>query len=202
MNKVKKTKAKNYRDSKIPAQLFFEIMESQDLKKLIYEPYGENNTVAPKEKQLSKDWANIFDEYFELVNDPKHRLVLKIKIKIVSLYRKISMIEIILKEIAIRPFTNEQKQNLFSQFKKLGIYIDVDKPIKEEIIRILKIDLEGFKTRFQIEKSNLDEITKGEISTFEENIVALERALGKDYLPDTITLRRYATYIKQAKKIK
>ena len=191
--KVKKTKY--YKDLKVPAYLFFDILESNDLRLLIIK--GE-----PKEGKLKKAFSRIFDLYYEVKNDGKLRLILKTKKNIIKLYRKIGIIEAVVLSLVQFSFPEDKVKELIAGLRKGGININEDLDLDKELLRVLKNDLAGFKTHLALEEDNLKNLSKGEKSSFEDSLVALESVF-TFAIDEKISLAKYLSYQKSAtKKVK
>ena len=188
-------KKKYYKDLKIPAYLFFDILESNELKLLIIK--GE-----PKEGKLEKAFTKIFDLYYEARNDGKLKLILKTKKNIIKLYRKIGIIEAVVLSLVQFSFPKENIKELIAGLRKGGININEDLDLDKELLRVLKNDLAGLKTHLALEESNLKDLSKGEKSSFEDSIVALENVFNFA-IDENVSLAKYLSYQKSAtKKVK
>lgn len=192
------TKPTYWYNCKIPAELFFDILSTENLKLLAKEG-------KPKKGKLRRAWAKIFDEYFTLKDDSRLRLILKVKGDILRITNKIQTIEGALKVLALLHdyvVVGEVKDALDEVCKSLsllGIKIDTSKPINKEILNNLNVNVAAFKTKLAIEEDRLKKLTKGVKTTFEDNCVAIEGALGRS-INETVSLRKYISYEKDAKK--
>ena len=189
---MKVKKAKYWNNLKIPAYLFFDILETSDLKLLIIK--GE-----PKDGKLDKAFSNIFDLYYEAKNDGKLRLILKTKKSIIRLYRKIGIIEAVVLSLVQFSFPEDKVKELIANLRKGGINIDESLDLDKELLRVLKNDLAGLKTHLALEEHNLVELSKGEKSSFEDSIVALEGVFNFA-IDEKISLAKYLSYQKSAIK--
>ena len=189
---MKVKKSKYWNNLKIPAYLFFDILESSDLKLLIIK--GE-----PKEGKLNKAFSNIFDLYYEAKNDGKLRLILKTKKSIIKLYRKIGIIEAVVLSLVQFSFPEDKVKELIAGLRKGGININEDLDLDKELLRVLKNDLAGLKTHLALEEHNLKELSKGEKSSFEDSIVALESVFQYS-IGENVSLAKYLSYQKSASK--
>ncbi len=188
-------KAKYWNNLKIPAYLFFDILETSDLRLLIIK--GE-----PKEGKLDKAFSNIFDLYYEAKNDGKLRLILKTKKSIIRLYRKIGIIEAVVLSLVQFSFPEDKVKELIANLRKGGININEDLDLDKELLKVLQNDLAGFKTHLALEEHNLVELSKGEKASFEDAIVALESVFNFA-IDENISLAKYLSYNKSAtKKVK
>ena len=191
--KVKKTKYWN--NLRIPAYLFFEILESSDLRLLVIK--GE-----PNKNELEKAFEKIFDLYFEAKNDGKLRLILKTKKTIIKLYRKIGIIEAVVMSLVQFSFPKDKVKELIDNLRKGGININEDLDLDKELLRVLQNDLAGLRTHLALEEHNLKELSKGEKSSFEDSIVALEGVFNFA-IDEKVSLAKYLSYQRSAtKKVK
>ena len=176
----------------VPAMLFFDILENNKLKALTIKG-------KPTENQLNKAWANIFDEFFKLKNDAKMRLVLKTKKEIIKLYRKIAIIEATVLSLVKFEFPKEKTIILIDLLAKGQIHIDKTKDLDAELLKVLQNDLAGYQTALKLEEHNLEQLTKGVKSTFEDSLVMLEGSAGYA-IADNVTLKKYLSYERSAIK--
>ena len=185
-------KAKYHKDLKIPARLFFEILENSDLRLLIIKG-------NPKEGKLEKAFSKIFDLYFSERNDGKLRLILKTKKTIIKLYRKIGIIEAVVLSLVQFSFPEDKVKELIAGLRKGGININEDLDLDKELLRVLKNDLGGLKTHLKLEEHNLKELSSGEKSSFEDSIVALEGVF-TFAINEDVSLAKYLSYQRTAKR--
>ncbi len=188
-------KVKYYKDLKIPAYLFFDILETSDLRLLIIK--GE-----PKAGKLDKAFSKIFDLYYEVKNDGKLKLILKTKKNIIKLYRKIGIIEAVVLSLVQFSFPKDKVKELITNLRKGGININENLDLDKELLRVLKNDLGGLRTHLALEEHNLKELSKGEKSSFEDSIVALEGVFNFA-IDEKVSLAKYLSYQRSAtKKVK
>lgn len=185
-------KAKYYKDLKVPARLFFEILETSNLKLLIIKG-------NPKDGKLDKAFSKIFDLYFSERNDGKLKLILKTKKTIIKLYRKIGIIEAVVLSLVQFSFPKDKVKELIAGLRKGGININESLDLDKELLRVLKNDLAGFKTHLQLEEHNLKELSKGEKSSFEDSVVALEGVFNFA-IDEKVSLAKYLSYQRSANK--
>lgn len=190
--------AKYWHDMMIPARLFFEILEDDKVYRLIYQEYDGKTLSKPKTKDLERAWAKIFDEYFRIKNDPKLKLILKTKREIIKWYRRIAIGEFVLLNVATKPLTDQMRKDVFEKLKKLQIYINPENDTLEEIKKALTITIAGFKNRMELEKDNLNNLTKGVKSSFEEDCVSMEDFGFK--IDENVSLGRFLQYEKSCIK--
>lgn len=196
---MKKNKVVFYwSDCSLPASLFFEILESDDKTKLIQKDIYSKYQKLPKKQELENAWDDIFDEFFKLKNDPKMRLILKVKKSILVLYAKINTIDTVVRAVSSMIMTEEMRDGLLTKLKPLGVHFEKGLNSREKILKILNYHLAGFRNRIALEEDNLKQLTKGVRQTFEEKCVALEE-FGYSISED-VSLRRYLAYEKGAKK--
>ncbi len=185
-------KAKYYKDLKVPAYLFFDILETGKLKLLTIKG-------QPKEGKLKKAFTKIFDLYYEAKNDGKLKLILKTKKNIIKLYRKIGIIEAVVLSLVQFSFPKDSIKELIEGLRKGGINIDESLDLDKELLRVLQNDLAGLKTHLALEEHNLKELSKGEKSSFEESLVALENVHNRP-MDENMSLAMYLARLKSANK--
>lgn len=190
----KKRTAEFWNDLSIPARLFFEIIETDNKSKLVKSGDG----LMPKKKQLEQAWSDIYDKYFEMMNDSKMRLIIKIKKKIIMLHSKIEVATMVLSAVATQPMTNEHRVMLLEKLNSLNLNIDVKNDHKVEILKALKVTIAGLVNLRELEIDNLKNITKEVKRTFDDNCVIIEEF---GYTVDEhVSLSRYISYEKAATK--
>ncbi len=182
----KGSKGSFYRGLTIPARIFFDVMEDGDVRKLI-------KSGKPKQKKLEEAFEHTFDKYFELKNDGTLKLILKTRKRIILLYRKIGIIEAVIVSLSSFKFPEDKVKLLVEGLKKGGINLLNEAPLDRELVRILKIDLAGFKTHLALEENNLKELTKGESDNFTDTIVFYENVLERGINED-LTLAKFLSY--------
>lgn len=188
-----KKKPKYWYNTKIPAELFFDILESGQLKDLII-------SGKPKVKELQKAWTKIFDEYFKIKDDGKLRIIIKTKSEILKLTLKISVIENTLKILSIGKLPKENVVKITNKLKSINVFINPEKPINKQVLQKLKTTVAGLKTRLAIEEDNIKKLGLEAKSSFEADCVNIESALGRS-INESVTLKKYLEYAKAAKKI-
>ena len=187
----KKKPAKIWHDAKIPAYLFFDILQTENLKLLI------RKKGKLSKNDLEKAWASIYDEYYLLKGDRKLDLIIRTKKRILELMYKVEVVKPILYSICTVPFNEEQLNELAEKLKKVGFKLDLEDPLTS-VLNILQSEIPAIETRIEIEKDNLKLLTDGEAATFEENCVAYESFGYK--IDESCSLRRYVAYEKAAIK--
>lgn len=191
MFKKKKKIAKLWHNGEILARLFFEILATENLNLLkIDEGHA-------KKSDLKRAWAKIYDEYFELENDPKMNIILKTKMRILQMARSIEMVRQAVYAICTVNFDDEQISKIVDGIEKNGFEFDRKNPI-DSCLSILKEQIPSLETRIEIERDNLDSLLKGEATTFEENCVAFESHGFR--VDENCSLRRYVAYKKSVIK--
>lgn len=187
----RKQTAELWYNGKIPAYLFFEILTSQDLTLL------KKDKGYAKERDLKSAWAKIYDEYFTLKGDPKMALIVKTQADIITMARTIEVVRQTVYAICTVKFDDTQLVGLIAKVRELGFDFDEKNPL-DSCLSILKEQIPSYETRIEIEKDNLEMLTKGVASTFEENCVAYEGWGFK--IDENCSLRRYVAYEKSVLK--
>lgn len=186
-----KKKARLWKDGEIPARLFFKILETQDLC-LLKRKKGKAGKGT-----LQKNWSKIYDEYFELRDDPRLRIIVEVQLSIVTMLRRAEIARHAVRALSTAKFDDEQMCDVIEGLKSLGFSFDMENPL-DSILKILKNDIPALETRIELEKETLDNLTKGVASTFEESCVAYESWGFK--IEEDCSLRRYVAYEKAAKQ--
>lgn len=181
-------RAEIWRNTKIPAWLFFEIMETGNLKSLIKDIPENKGRKKPKNKVLSNTWDFIFDKYFDARDDMKMRLILKTKKRLLMQSRLIALITEALRVLALLPLPQEHEKRIMEALKKAKITVND----RSEIPKVLKTQLGQLKTRHALDADYLKGLMEGERKTFHQNCVILE---GYGYtISENVSLERYIAY--------
>lgn len=195
MNKKKKI---YWSDTKLPAHLFFEILESENLKLLSIKG-------KPSKSDLSKAWSNIFDEFYSLKNDTQLKQILRRKKSIIELNANIKISEnalkviTIFKDVLVDDRLKNDLESLYNSLKQIGIHLDITKPINTEVLSVLQISVATYKTKLKIEQDELKSLTSGAKSSFEDSCVGIENVLDRT-INEKVSLRKYVSLEKSAKE--
>ncbi len=137
--------------------------------------------------------------YYDVKNDCKLKLILKTKKNIIKLYRKIGIIEAVVLSLVQFRFPKDKVKELITNLRKGGININENLDLDKELLRVLKNDLGGLRTHLALEEHNLKELSKGEKSSFEDSIVALEGVFNFA-IDEKVSLAKYLSYQRSASK--
>lgn len=181
-----------YKNLKIPAFLFFEVADTQDLKKLVIKG-------KPTKNQLKKAWEKIYDAYFERLQDRKMQQALETRKSIGLLKMKIDIVENVLFGMSLSGATKEMLLEIIVSLKKIGIYLDDTKPMLEAILNALQIDLVNLKTELDVEIEKYRNMASGEKGNYVDDVVSIENVLERT-IPEEISLDKYISLKKSASK--
>lgn len=187
----KKKTAKLWYNGEIPARLFFEVLKTQDLSLL------KRNKGKAKEVDLKRNWANIYDEYFELKDDPKLVLIIRTQTEIIQMIRQVEIVRQAVYAISSVQFDKDQMASVIKGITDMGFSFDPDNPL-DSVLQIIKYEIPSIETRIEIEKDNLKNLTQGAASTFEDTCVAYESWGYK--IDENCSLRRYIAYERAVKQ--
>ena len=198
--------SKCWNNCDIPAKLFYKIIETNDDSLLIIKG-------NPDKTKLNDSWRLIYDEFFTIKNDGKLKLVLKSRFEIIKLDYKLQTIKNILFTISTAPLTKDERILLMEGLNKLDVNINVEEYkklvgfkselfLKEEILRIHDYILPSIINKLNLEKGNYENLTEKKeiISSFEDNCVNIENALGRQ-IDENMSLRKYLSYEKSVIKL-
>ena len=173
----------------IPAKLFFDIIGTQDMTKLIIE--GE-----PKEKDLVDAWDDIFDLYFTEKDDMKLKLILRKQANILRFDLLVTKAKMYMELVFSNAFKNSELDEILEELKELGLRINSSKNVTSQVLRILKQKIPSWEIRIEREKLDLIQLTKGKKAKFYDALASLTK-VGGVALNQDITLGFYIAYEKQ-----
>jgi len=179
----------------IPAKVFFEILKTKDYQLL---------KPKPKETDLETVFMFIYDDYFIKSNNHQANEFLRLTNSIAFLDYKINTIKSTLKFIYYNKTTKEMRLDILKALKSgCDIYIDENLPFKEEVHRVLTIEIGVLNNDLSICKLELKDLVKDAVSKdfdYYDSIIGLsnvhQRSLNSD-----LTLAEYVAYEKSAEKI-
>lgn len=184
---------KYYEDLSIPAKLFFDIIETGEVEKLVI-------SGTPTENGLENAWDSIFDKYFAAREDGKLKLMMRTRGRIALLSQKLAVMQAVVRFMATYPLTKEERLEVVDKLAEIGVKINKEAPIVDEIMKVLKNSIPALETRLRLEKHNLDELAKGKKISYEKALVSMETCFGYSLSPD-ITLAKYLAYEEKAIQI-
>lgn len=179
----KKQKVLFWSNLHIPAKLFFHNLGEEDLSYL---------TISgnPTEEELENAYDTIYDEYYQKKDNRKAKIVLKTKNRIVVLTGKIAICKNIIQFACIAPLDNNTRKIVLDRLKKYKIKFDHTKDLRDEVLRVMKMQIPAWETNLKLEQDNLEKLNKGEITSFEKNIELMSDSKGYPY-PEDVSLLRY-----------
>jgi len=178
-----------YNTCAIPAKLFYEVMHNSK-----YEVIGGVD-----------NFDAIFDEYV-LVSEDKDIT------RYFQKNKKISDLQITINAIDNHVFTLANMYMLMSdaqikkcinslnEYKAIRRKFDIKKNILDEILRMQNSVVGSLKNELQQHTDTVDKVKEKVYYSFEDDLVNLELALGKDSIPDNITLYKFIALKKAAYK--
>lgn len=190
-----------WKDTSIPAKLFFDMLTSGD--------YSEIGNIPENERQ--DVFMKIYDEYIMLDNNEKVIEWYKKQCRISLLEHWIERVTVILYTICYVPMTDEERLQAIEILNsieerpasegikaKFLVNFDINKPVLEEIHRIQNTILGTLKTRLNIEKSTEKKQKEGVKYEFIKDLTDIELVLGKDAIEENVSLKKFVYYKKQA----
>jgi hypothetical protein len=173
----------------IPARIFFEVLKNRDYQQL-----------KPKPKTsadfLNKVFDGIYDEFFVKSGNKDAELFLQLRNDLAEWEYKITFVKRLLAFLLYTPITKEMYIEWIAKLKeKFKIHIDAEKPMLDEIQRVLNRNLGAWNNELNMKKHELEalekEFEKGEFD-FYESVVNLGSALpGNTMVNAQMTLSEY-----------
>lgn len=181
----------HYSNLKIPAYLFFEIAESNDLKSLVIKG-------KPTKNQLAKAWEKIYDAYYKRLDDRQMERAMDSKKRIGLLKMKIDIVENVLYVLSLINAPKELLVTVIQSLKKIGIHLDETKAVPLAVLNTLQVDLVNLRTELDVEVEKYAKMTSGEGLNFTDDVVGIENVLERS-IPEDISLDKYISLKKSAK---
>lgn len=181
-----------YEDLQIPARLFFEVIETSDLNLLVIK-------FKHKEEKLKEAWEKIYDLYYEKRNDSKMSHVLEVQKKMRLTQYKIDIIKDALRVLITLNLPKETAQTICEALMKLGVKIDNSKPINEEVLNKLQIDVNNLRIQLESQAEHLKTLTSGVKSSYEDACVSIENTLERTISED-VSLSKFISLENSAKE--
>jgi len=181
----------------IPAKVFFQILKDKNY---------QNLKPKPKEKGLEQVFISIYDEFFIQSNNAEAKEYLNLSKEVAFLEYKIAVIKQTLHFVYYTQTTKEMRLELLEALKKgCGISIDVQTDFKEEVLRILNIEIGIINNDLSLAKIDLEQMIKKSQSkdyNYYDSIGAMSNILtGNSLLKEDMSLAVYVTLEKQANRI-
>ena len=115
----------------------------------------------PNQDNLLKAWDNIFDLYFKEKDDQKLELILRKQASIMLTTYTIDMYKRFVTLLHHNPFSTEQLLEFIESLKVIKLRINTKNNLNDEILKVLKQTIPSLEIKLQLEKGNLQELTKG-----------------------------------------
>ena len=180
-----------YSDCSIPSRLFFEIVEKGDYSLLGFKTDAENNEAFEK----------IFDEYYELTNSARIKIDLSVRSDIAMLTYKLKTVEFTFECIVNLYMTDAQRCELIDSLNELGVKIDKEKDIIEQIENLKRTYLGGIRNKLSLLNDKYESLKKssGVKTSYEKMLVNIENVLERS-IPEDISLRKFLAYEQSVKE--
>ena len=180
-----------YSDCSIPSRLFFEIVDKGDYSLLGFKTDAENNEAFEK----------IFDEYYELTNSARIKIDLSVRSDISMLTYKLKTVEFTFESIVNLPMTDAQRGELIDSLNELGVKIDKEKDIIEQIENLKRTYLGGIRNKLSLLNDKYESLKKssGVKTSYEKMLVNIENVLERS-IPEDISLRKFLAYEQSVKE--
>lgn len=168
----------------IPAKVFFNILETKDFQKL---------KPKPREKELEKVFMSINDDYFIRSDNEQAKEYLRLKNIIIINHYKINLLKQNLAFYYYNPTSKEMRMEFLKALKiGYGITIDPELPFRDEVKRILDLEIGGMENEIalaEIEMNQIYPVNNESKIDFYDRIVSMSNALkGNVLVNDEMTL--------------
>jgi hypothetical protein len=180
---------------KIPARVFFEILETKNYQLL---------KPKPKEQGLEELFISIYDEYFTKSENHTAKEYLEASNKVIFLTYKIETIRNVMLFVFKNPTTKEMRTEILQALKQgCGIHIDPKEDFLSEIKRVLQVEIGILENDLSEAKMTLESLSKSETGfDFYNHIAELGNVLqGNTLINADMTLAVYLALEKSAKRI-
>lgn len=188
-----------YTDIKtIPAQLFFDILQTKNYQLL---------KPKPSEKDLEKVFSAIYDDFFIKSDNQQSKRYLELTNNVAFLKYKIATIKAAL-HFCYYNQNNLSKEMIDKHFDALmdgcDIHINKDAPLDEEVLRVLNVEIgiiQNDLTMDELELKSMIDKNKGKGFDYYDQIGVLSDILPNNaLLKEEMTLATYITLEKLANK--
>lgn len=172
-----------YTDCKIPAGVFFEILETNNFTLL--------GNSTPEE--LESVFDKIFDEYVLLENNEKVIQWYAKKQKIALIQTQICIIDNILYSICYNHLTIEERLSqieMLNSIKGVIVKFDADKPILDEVLRVKNVVIGSLNNRLNIELATEKKQSANVKYSYLKDLAAIENILGYN-MPEDMSLEMF-----------
>jgi len=179
----------------IKAKVFFKILETKNYQLL---------KPKPKEKGLEQIFIGIYDEFFIRSDNDEAKQYLELTKQIAFLEAKIAYLKQALHFYYYNKTTNEMRLEFVEALSTgYDIVIDINAPFRDEVLRVLTVEVGIIENDLSMAKSSYEQMTKKsqqKAISYESRVVGIENVL-KRSVDDDITLAKYVEYEKSAKQI-
>lgn len=192
-NKVDETPVRtivNYTNCKIPAELFFNILNTED-----YTLLGTGDS-----KELEEAFYVIFDEYVDISGNNKIKQWYAKRKKVALLQFLINYVQEVMKAIITMPLTTDERLRLIevlNEIPRVRAKLNVDKPILEEVKRIQTQVLGILRNELNMELSTEQKQGDSVKHSFHQDLARISANLGFQ-IKDDVTLYEFEEYKKIA----
>lgn len=125
--------------------------------------------------------------------------VLEVQKKMRLTQFKIDIIKDSLRVLITLNLPKETTQTICKSLRKLGIKIDPNKPMNEEVLNKLQIDVNNLKIQLETEAEQLKTLTSGVKSSYEDACVSIENTLERTISED-VSLAKFISLENSAKE--
>ena len=179
----------------IKAKVFFKILETKNYQLL---------KPRPREKGLEQIFIGIYDEFFIRSDNDEAKQYLELTKQIAFLEAKIAYLKQALHFYYYNKTTKEMRLEFIEALSTgYDILIDIEAPFRDEVHRVLTVDVGIIENDLAFANAQYEEMTKKskqKAFNYEKNIVAIENVL-KRSVNDDITLAKYVELEKSAEQI-
>lgn len=170
-------------DAKIPADVFFDILDTGDYTLLGTAPFEELEAVFDK----------IFDEYVRIDNNQKVLAWYKKMVKTRLLTNQIAIIENLLYIITFTPLNKDERLMFIDKLNDIeGVRVNFkkDKPIMDEISRVKNVVIGSLQNRLNMEKNTEKKEKEAVKYSYKQDLAGIESILGYN-MPENMSLEMF-----------
>jgi len=181
----------------IPAKVFFQVLKDKNYQSL---------KPKPREKGLEQVFISIYDEFFIKSDNTESKEYLRLTKEVAFLEYKIAVIKQTLHYVYYTQTTKEMRLDVIKALKQgCGIVINETLPFRDEVLRVLNIEIGIINNDLSIAKMDLEGMVKksqGKDYDYFDSIGALSNILpNNSLLREEMTLAVYVTLEKLANKV-
>jgi len=186
----------------LPVYNFFKIVETKDFSYLYLDYDGYTKIKISNDVNLV--WSKLYDEYLQLTENNTAILYYEVIKELLYLQTRYSVVSTLLSQISMGKMSDDLLLAYSLQLRKWQYNLDLKKPLKEEIKRLLQ-QLRASQNKIRLKESeriSFESKDEGGKLSLVEQQVKLEQALSRNEIDTKKTsVSKWITLIKEVQSI-